>query len=242
MKTKNIALIFAGGTGERMNSKSVPKQFLKVYGKPIIIYTLEQFEQNKKIDAIIVASLGQWIDYLNQIIKRYDITKVVSVIEGGETGQLSIYKTLCKAKELYDDDAIVLVHDGVRPLIDQKTISNCIVSTQKYGNGITTTKATETVIVSTKDLKSIDEIVQRSRCKLARAPQAFKLKDLYGAHEKALAIEKTDSIDSATLMAEQGHTLYTVPGPVENIKITTPIDFYMFRGILDAKENQQVFS
>ena len=130
---------------------------------------------------------------------------------------------------------------GVRPLIDQETISNCIASTQRYGNGITTTKTTETVIVSTKDLKNIDEIVQRSRCKLARAPQAFKLRDLYNAHKKALMANQTNSIDSATLMAEQGHTLYTVPGPVENIKITTPIDFYMFRGILDAKENQQVF-
>ena len=241
MKTKNIALIFAGGTGERMNSKSVPKQFLKVYGKPIIIYTLEQFEQNKEIDAIIVASLGEWINHLNHLVKRYNLTKVTSIIEGGETGQLSIYKTLCKAKELYNEDSIVLVHDGVRPLIDQETISNCIASTQRYGNGITTTKTTETVIVSTKDLKNIDEIVQRSRCKLARAPQAFKLRDLYNAHKKALMANQTNSIDSTTLMAEQGHTLYTVPGPVENIKITTPIDFYMFRGILDAKENQQVF-
>ena len=116
MKTKNIALIFAGGTGERMNSKSVPKQFLKVYGKPIIIYTLEQFEQNKEIDAIIVASLGEWINHLNHLVKRYNLTKVTSIIEGGETGQLSIYKTLCKAKELYNEDSIVLVHDGGAPI------------------------------------------------------------------------------------------------------------------------------
>lgn len=240
MQRKNVALIFAGGTGQRMHSKSRPKQFLEVHGKPIIIYTLEQFEQHPQIDGIIVACIPEWIEYLSMIAEKYKISKLLSVVPGGSTGQLSIYQTLCEADKLFDPESIVLIHDGVRPLIDESTISTCISCIQTKGNAITTAPAVETVIISGED-NSLEAVVPRSRCQLARAPQGFRLKDILAVHKTALREGIQDSIDSATLMNSHGTKLHTVPGPVENIKITTPIDFYTFRGILDARENMQVF-
>lgn len=240
MKPKHIALIFAGGTGQRMNSKSTPKQFLEVHGKPIIIYTLEQFELNPDIDAIIIASLPEKIEYLETLIKKYDVTKVASVIPGGDTGQLSIYNTLVEAAKLFSEDSIVLIHDGVRPLINQETISSCIEMVSKHGNAVTTAPAVETVFISNPEGTGIESIIQRSRCNLARAPQGFKLGDILSVHNRALSEGVFNSIDSASLMDSYGVKLHMVEGPIENIKITTPLDFYTFRGILDAQENLQI--
>src|SRR5690554_3422819 len=146
MSEKHIALIFAGGTGERMNSKSIPKQFLEVHGKPIIIYTLEQFEQHSEIDAIIIASLPEKIDYLQSLIHKFNLKKVTSIVPGGATGQLSIYNTLVEAQRLFNPSSIVLIHDGVRPLLNQSTITKCIESVLQHGNAVTTAPAVETVI------------------------------------------------------------------------------------------------
>jgi 2-C-methyl-D-erythritol 4-phosphate cytidylyltransferase len=241
MESKNVALIFAGGTGQRMNSKSMPKQFLEVHGKPIIIYTLEQFDQHPRIDGIIIACIPDWITYLDDLVRKFQIRKIHAIIPGGETGQLSIYNTLCEANKLFDPDTSVLIHDGVRPLINQETISKCISCLSLYGNAVTTAPAVETVIVMSEEQESIDAVVQRSRCKLARAPQCFKLYDILSVHKKAMQEGICDAIDSATLMHSHGVRLHTVEGPVENIKITTPTDFYTFRGILDARESMQVF-
>lgn len=114
----NIAVIFAGGTGTRMNSKDKPKQFLKMHDKPIIIHTLEKFENNENIDAIVIACIKDWIDYLSHLIEYYHMSKVKKIVPGGETGQMSIYAGLNVAKDIADgQNAIVLIHDGVRPLI-----------------------------------------------------------------------------------------------------------------------------
>jgi 2-C-methyl-D-erythritol 4-phosphate cytidylyltransferase len=241
MNRKNVALIFAGGTGQRMNSRTLPKQFLEIHGKPIIIYTLEQFDHHPQIDGIIVACISDKIEYLYSLVEKFQISKVVSIVPGGETGQLSIFNALCEASNRYQSDTTVLIHDGVRPLIDQQTISKCITCIQTHGNAITTAPAVETVIISNDNKTSIEAIVQRSRCDLARAPQGFKLGEILTVHKEALEAGINDSIDSATLMSSYGIKLHTVEGPSENIKITTPTDFYTFRGILDARENMQVF-
>ena len=127
----NIAIIFAGGTGQRMNSKTRPKQFLELHGKPILVYTLEQFQEHKKIDKIIVVILKQWKDYTNEIIGKYNLNKVCAIVDGGKTGQESIYNGVVKAQELFQEKDIVLIHDGVRPLIDEDTISKAIDMTKK---------------------------------------------------------------------------------------------------------------
>ncbi len=236
----NIALIFAGGTGQRMNTRSVPKQFLKLHGKPLIIYTLEQFENHPDIDGIVISCLESHMGYMRSLVEKYSITKVGNVVPGGETGQESIYHGLLAARELYPEDSIILVHDGVRPLIDEETITKNIESVKLNGNAITVTPAIETVTIDNNGNR-LGQIVKRSRCQIAKAPQSFYLKDLLDAHEKAMAAHKLDYVDSASLMQHYGHALYTVEGKPENIKITTPMDFYIFRAIEDARENSQIF-
>ena len=235
----NIALIFAGGSGTRMNSKGRPKQFLQFFGKELIIHTLENFQNHQEIDAITIVCIEEWIPYLNKLLSKYEITKAKAVIPGGKTGQESIYKGLCASKEYAEKDSIVLVHDGVRPFINETVISDCIDSVKKHGSAITTVPATET-IVSTENGK-ITSITDRSKCQLARAPQCFYLDELISAHKKAIQDGNLNMIDSASVMKLYGHDLYTVEGNVDNIKITTPADFYTFKALYEVRENQQIF-
>lgn len=236
----NIAVIFAGGTGQRMNTKTRPKQFLELHGKPILVYTIEQFQNHKEIDGIILVMLNNWIDYTRELCKRYCLTKVKIIVGGGTTGQESIYNGLKAACKQYSQESIVLIHDGVRPLIDAETISKDIACVKEHGTAITVAPAIETITVKEED-GQIGKIMERSKCQMAKAPQCFVLKDIMDAHESALRDGRREFIDSASLIQYYGHQLYTVEGASENIKITTPSDFYIFRAIVEARENSQIF-
>lgn len=236
----NVAIIFAGGTGQRMNSKTKPKQFLELHGKPIIIYTLEHFENHPLVDGIIVVCVKEWIDYCKGLTSKFGITKVKAIIPGGITGMLSRYEGIKKAAELYPEDTVCLVHDGVRPLIDEETIRKNIETVQKYGSAVTVAPAIETIAIKGEKNK-VGEIIDRSKCQTAKAPQSFYLKDLLKAHQRVIEEGITDCIDTAYLMQMNGYDVYTVEGSPENIKITTPTDFYTFRALMDIKENSQIF-
>lgn len=237
----NIAVIFAGGSGQRMHTKDIPKQFLEMHGKPIIIYTLEIFEKHPEIDAIVIACKKEWIEYLNELLYKYRIGKVKKVVVGGETGQLSIYNGLVAADEVSaGEKSVVLIHDGVRPLIDAKVISDNISSVKKHGAAITTAVVKETILV-VNDAESIETVPDRAHSRVAKAPQSFWLSDILAAHKRAQSEGMTDCIDSCTLMKGYGYPLFLVDGPYENIKITTPDDFYTMRALIDAKENAQLY-
>lgn len=236
----NVAVIFAGGVGKRMNSKTKPKQFLELHGKPIIIYTIEKFENHPEIDGIIVVCVKEWIDYLKELINKYGISKVVSVVPGGKNGQESIYHGLRKCKEYFKENCIVLLHDGVRPIIDGNVISENIECVKINGSAITVSAATETIALQEND-KQIGKILERKKCMIAKAPQCFMLEDILDAHEKAIKENRFEFVDSASLMQFYGYELFTVECGVDNIKITTPTDFYIFRAILDSNENSQIF-
>lgn len=236
---RNIAVIFAGGTGRRMRTVSKPKQFLELNGKPVIIYTLELFDDHPEIDGIIVVCLKDWIPYLDKQLKKFEITKVGAVVPGGKTGQESIYNGLVAAKEVFGEECNVLIHDGVRPLITEQTISDNIDTVNEFGSSITCVPATETVVVKRQD-DSL-EIPSRANTIIARAPQSFRLKDILEAHEIARKEGRDDFIDSCTMMSHYGHTIHTIMGPMENIKITTPTDFFIFRAMVEVHENQQIF-
>ena len=236
----NVAIIFAGGTGQRMNTKTKPKQFLELHGKPIIIYTLEHFDQHELIDGIIVVCVSGWIDYCQKLVDRFHLEKVKAIIPGGETGMLSRYEGVKKAAELYPDDTVCLMHDGVRPMIDHDLISRNIESVVKYGSGVTVAPAIETIAVMGNDNK-VGQIIDRSKCQMAKAPQSFRLGELYKVHKEAVESGMTDCIDTAYLMQLNGHDVYMVEGSSENIKITTPTDFYTFRALMDIQENSQIF-
>lgn len=235
----NNVLIFAGGSGTRMNSRGRPKQFLQFYGKELIIHTLENFQNHPEVDGIVIVCIEDWISYLEKLLKKYQIDKVRTVVPGGSTGQESIYNGLCAIKEFAPDDSIVLVHDGVRPFVNDELISNCIQSVKEHGSAITVTPAIET-ITTIQDGK-ITSITDRSKCFLAKAPQCFILNDLFNAHNKARAEGNTNLIDSASLMKYYGYELYTVLGNFDNIKITTPADFYTFKALYEVREQQQIF-
>ena len=236
----NIAAIFAGGSGVRMHTKSRPKQFLELNGKPIIIYTLELFDNHPQVDAIVVACIDSWIPCLKKMIRKFEITKVVEIVPGGETGQDSIYNALQAAERAADGkDATVMIHDGVRPLITEQTITDNINTVEEFGSCITCVPATETFVVSQADGSL--EIPSRANSLIARAPQSFHLSDIMTAHRRAISEEMHDFIDSCTMMSHYGYTLKTIIGPMENIKITTPTDFFIFRAMVEVHENQQIF-
>ena len=181
---KNIAVIFAGGSGSRMNTVSRPKQFLELTGKPVIIYTLELFDNHPDIDAICVACIESWIPFLKKMLRKFEINKVVDIVPGGETGQDSIYHGLCAADRwarMQNDEAVVLIHDGVRPLITEQTISDNIETVGEKGNCITCVPATETFVVTQDD--GTLQIPSRKDSLIARAPQSFLLRDVLDAHE-----------------------------------------------------------
>lgn len=236
----NYAVIFAGGTGKRMNSKTCPKQFLKLHGKEIIIYTLEHFENHPEIDGISVVCIEEWIEYLEKLINKYQLKKVKWISPGGSTGQESIYNGLNAMRNEIDNDSIVLIHDGVRPLIDEELITENIKTARVHGCAVTVVPAIETIMLMDEEGK-IAKSIDRNKCRVVRAPQSFVYKDLMGAHDKARNAGINDIIDSATMMTEEGYELYPVTGKPENIKITTPSDYYTFRAIVEAEENSQIF-
>ena len=240
-KIMNIGVIFAGGVGSRMHSKETPKQFLKVHDKPIIIHTLEHFEKCEDIDAVVIACLPDKIEYLNGLLYKYRIEKVKKVVSGGVTGQGSIYNALCAAEEVADGSkAIALIHDGVRPLINAKLLSDNIHCVKEYGSAITAGIVKETVVIIDEN-GEIEQVPSRALSRLAKAPQSFYLDEILSAHRTAIKEGKTDFIDSCSMMQYYGKKLHMIDGPYENMKITTPDDYYTMRAILDAKEDSQIY-
>ena len=236
----NIALLFAGGTGQRMNSKSKPKQFLELHGKPILIHTLEYFENHKEIDAICIVCLSGWEEELERQLKMHHIEKVRWITTGGETGHDSIYNGLKVLKKECNENDIVLIHDGVSPLITEELISANIDMVKTHGNAITVEAVAESVVVMDESDNVIKNVPERHLTKIAKAPQSFYLKDIWEVHELAQKAG-IKSIDSSDLMHRYGRELYTVKSTPYNIKIATPSDYYVFRAIFEARENSQIF-
>ena len=240
---KNIAVIFAGGSGVRMNTRSKPKQFLELRGKPIIIYTLELFDNHPLIDGIVVVCLESWIPFLKKMLKKFEINKVVKIVSGGDSGQDSIYRGLCAeedyCKDKGEENAVVLIHDGVRPLIVDETITRNIEKVHEKGSAITVVPAIETFVIQKEEGQMV--IPDRSSCLLARAPQSFYLKDILSIHRKNKENGNITFIDSCSMMSYFGYKMATIEGPMENIKITTPTDYFIFRAMVEVHENQQIF-
>ncbi|MBR1801842.1 2-C-methyl-D-erythritol 4-phosphate cytidylyltransferase [Candidatus Saccharibacteria bacterium] len=237
---KNIAMIFAGGVGSRMHS-DIPKQFLEVGGKPIIIQTLELFELNENVDAIYVACVKEYIATLEEMIRKFNVQKVVRVFPGGETGQDSIYIGLSEIKKDYDD-ALVLIHDGVRPLVEQKTIDRCVEDALKYGSAVTSTPAFETPIL-TEDGEYVAAMPERQKVYTAQAPQCFKLSDILKWHEAERMNENPYSgiVDSCGLAFKYGGNPHLTIGNRGNIKVTTLEDYLVLVSNSAAQNYEQLF-
>lgn len=233
------ALIFAGGTGQRMNSRSKPKQFIEIHGKPILIYTLEHFEYHEEIDDIIVVCIEEWMERLSGFLHRFGISKVSEIVPGGPTGHDSIYNGLMALKKKANPDDIILIHDGVRPLITAELISENIRAVKEYGNAITVEPSRESVLISI-DGSFVSAVPKLNQMFVAKAPQSFYFNDILQAYEKAQE-DGFKSIDSAHLINTYGKTMHMVKSTRNNIKITEPADYYLFRALCEAAQNQQVF-
>ena len=233
---KKIALIFAGGRGRRMKSDDLPKQFIEINDKPIIIHTLEYFQNNKNIDEICVVCLKDYISYCEELVNRFKINKVKYIIPGGETGQDSIYNGLKKIKENNKENSIVLIHDGVRPLINQDIINNAIECTINNGCAIPVIPCTETIVK--KSGNKILDVPDRSESFVAQAPQAFFLEEIYEAHNTMRKMNPNYEgiIDSCTLYKKLDKDISVFDGLDQNIKITTQKDLYLLKALLEYQE------
>lgn len=235
---RKVALVFAGGVGSRMNNKSRPKQFLEIHGKPIIVHTIEQFEKHPEIDAVCVVIVESWLDFMRELAEKFRLTKVRWIVAGGDSALASQYNGLCAIAAAPDktEEDIVLIHDGVRPLINDTLISDCIASVKQYGSGVTVAPAIET-IAQVNENGQIIKTIPRQDCHLARAPQCFYLKDILAMHERAKLDGAGSFIDSTSMFLHYGKPVHIVEGPAENIKVTTPSDFYTAKALLDARED-----
>ena len=230
---RNIGLIIAGGTGARMH-QDIPKQFLTVNEKPVIIYTLEAFQEHPEIDGIVVVCIDGWHDVLWAYAKQFNITKLKSIVSGGRTGQESIRNGVFEIERLYSKEDIVLIHDAIRPMISAEIISGCIKTTKECGNAITVIPCAEAML-QTVDKESSDASYPRDNLKRTQTPQGFFVGDICGVHREAIRAGVNNSVASCTLMIEMGRTVYFCDGSEKNIKLTTPDDLDIFKALLSVK-------
>lgn len=233
---KNIVLIIAGGVGARMG-QDIPKQFINVYDKPVIVYTLEAFQKHPSIDAIEVVCLDGWHDVVWAYAKQFGIAKLENIVSGGKNGQDSIRNGLYDIASRHNgSDDIVLVHDAIRPMVSNDIISDNIRVCRQYGNAITVVPCTAAML-KTFDSLSTEEQVPRDNLKITQTPQAFFLQDIIAAHKEALEKGITNSVASCTMYIELGRKLYMSAGSEKNLKLTTAEDIEIFKALLNAKKD-----
>ena len=241
---KNIAIIFAAGSGKRLNklAYATPKQFLNIFGKPIIIYTLEHFEHHPLIDEIYIAVQPKYTDKMKKLINYYNIKKVKEITQGGDTAQESVYNTLKCAGKYNTNDAIVLIHDGVRPNITKDVITKNIECAKKNGNAVTCRPCYETVLISDNGINP-SIVPFRNNTYTAQAPQTFHLKEIIDAHDEIRKTNPTyeNLVDSCTIFNYLQKKTYMTEGNLGNIKITTPEDMYLLRALINYKEDLDAY-
>lgn len=233
----NVAVIIAGGSGQRMG-QSIPKQFINVYDKPILIYTLEAFQKHPNIDAIELVCIEGWQDIVWAYAKQFGITKLKWIIEGGNTGQESIRNGVYALEDKCSEDDIIIIHDGIRPLVDETVLSDVIIKCKQYGNAVTSLPYNEQIFVI-DDEKSTTKYIPRETLRRVSTPQAYKYGKLDWAYHKAFEEEIGiyGSSYTNTMMVELGERLYFAAGSDKNIKLTTKDDLELFKAYLKLDKN-----
>ena len=235
----NIALITAGGIGARMG-QDIPKQFINVYDKPVVVYTMEAFQHHPDIDVIEVVCLDGWHEVLRAYAKQFGISKLEGVVNGGKNGQESIHNGLVDiASRHSDEDDIVLIHDAIRPMLSREVIDSNLKVCKEKGNAITVLPC-NAAMLKTYDGIETEEQVPRDNLKETQTPQTFYLKDILEAHKEAALKGITNSVASCTLYIEIGKKLYMSPGSEKNLKLTTTEDIEIFKALLNAKKDSWI--
>ena len=223
------AMLFAGGIGARMQSSDLPKQFLEVGGKPIIVHTMEHFAKHFMVDGIVVACKEDWIDYLVDLVKEFGIKKVRAIVPGGETGYASIHNGVMAVSQFSKNpDDIILICDGVRPMLSEQLITNCINHTKKYKTAVPVTPAIDSLLYS-EDGESCGKSYQRSTMYVTQAPQGYTMERILWAHDQAYKRGILNPVSSSELFIELGEKVHIFIGERFNIKVTTPEDLTTLR-------------
>lgn len=228
----NVAIIIAGGVGSRMKM-DIPKQFIHIYGKPVIIYTLEGFQKHPEIDSIEVVCLEGWEETLKDYARQYGITKLRWIVPGGATGQESIRNGVYNLEGELKGDDIAIIHDGIRPMVDSGVLSDILRVCRLHGNGVTSTPYNEQIFVKLDDFTTREYIPRETLRKVA-TPQAYRFDLLLKSYKRAFQ-EQIGIFGSAytnTMMVDLGETLYFAAGSDKNIKLTSKDDLELFKAYL----------
>lgn len=240
----NTAIILAAGVGQRMRSGGLPKQFVSLMGKPIIIYTLEKFEQCGEIDQVIIVCHGSYVEHMNSLVELYNLKKVKRIVVGGSDRQNSLQRGLDAVLSMENqEDDIVVIHDGVRPLVKIQTIQENIRIAKQYGCAMTVHPVTESVVVAEQEDITYANFKKRSDTYSLTSPQSFqlgKLREVF-LNEEALREDNMPLLDAAMVYAKAGESVHLVKEQGANIKITTPEDYYILKAMLELEENKYIF-
>ena len=229
----NIALIIAGGVGARMG-QDIPKQFLSVEDKPVIVYTMEAFQRHAESDSIVVVCVDGWADVLRAYARQFGISKLDMVVPGGDNGQSSIRNGLFALEGDHFPDDIVLIHDAIRPMVSEEIISDCIEKTHVFGNAIAVVPCAEAMLTTQNGRESSGQY-PRDGLKRTQTPQGFKLGEICDLHRQALELGITNSVASCTLMVEMGRQVHFSKGSERNVKLTTVEDIDIFKALLASE-------
>lgn len=232
----NVAMIIAGGKGNRMN-QDLPKQFLNILDKPIIVYTMQAFQRHPEIDAILIVCIDGWQEMLKAYARQFNIDKLKWIVKGGSNGQASIHNGLAELEKQCRDDDLILIHDGIRPNVSQEIISGCIAQCRLHGSAVTVIPCVEAMLLRNDDRNSASALVARDMLARTQTPQAFLLGELIWAHNEAEKRGIDNSTATCTLMVELGKQVHFCPGSEKNIKITTTEDMEIFKALLLAKKD-----
>lgn len=227
----NYAVILASGTGTRMGNVDKPKQFIDVYGKPIIAYTLETFSMHPEIDKIVIVALKEWHDDVKALVRKFELNKVIAIVEGGNTRQQSVYAAIQYLDDILNQQDIILVHDAVRPLINQKIIGENIALAKQHGAVDTVVPSADTIVQSV-DKEKIETIPNREQYFLGQTPQSFQFSVLKAAHENFIKNRHIETTDDCKLVLHMGHPVMLTKGDKLNFKITTFEDLTLFKALL----------
>ena len=235
----NIAMLIAGGKGARMN-QDIPKQFLNINDKPVIVYTLQAFQQHPQIDAIIVVCIEGWQEILKAYANQFNITKLKWIVPGGDNGQASIRNGVFELRKHCKPEDVVLIHDAIRPNVSQEIISNCIAESSIHGNAVTVIPCAEAMLLRDEDVNTSTRIINRDSLARTQTPQAFSVEKLVWAHEEALKRGITNAVATCTLMIELGEKIHFCAGSEKNVKIMTAEDLEIFKALLIAKKDEWI--
>lgn len=231
---KNYVILLAGGVGKRMGA-DIPKQFIEVENKPIIAYSIENFQRNQQIEKIVIVCVKEWIEKLKEIVAKYSFTKVEWIIEGGKTGHDSIRNGVFFLRDKIEYNDYIIVHDAVRPILPQKAIDEVLHVAHNKGNA-SSSIVCHPPIVYTEDYVSGISDIDREHVMLTASPQAFKYSLALKCYERAENENRHDFTFTSSLLIHCGERVYFAKGTTSNIKITTKSDLALFGALLKVPE------